>query len=67
VRGACLIDKVVRFSDAPKLARLLMFKGGTSLSKVYALIERFSEDGGVDHRSGGLRIPFPRLAPVIKY
>ncbi len=26
------------------LARLLMFKGGTSLSKVYNLIERFSED-----------------------
>ena len=28
----------------PNLARLLMFKGGTSLSKVYNLIERFSED-----------------------
>jgi hypothetical protein len=28
----------------PELARLLMFKGGTSLSKVYRLIERFSED-----------------------
>jgi len=27
-----------------ELARLLMFKGGTSLSKVYQLIERFSED-----------------------
>jgi hypothetical protein len=27
-----------------ELARLLMFKGGTSLSKVYRLIERFSED-----------------------
>lgn len=26
------------------LARLLMFKGGTSLSKAYGLIERFSED-----------------------
>lgn len=26
------------------LSRLLMFKGGTSLSKVYGLIERFSED-----------------------
>jgi hypothetical protein len=26
------------------LARLLMFKGGTSLSKAYRLIERFSED-----------------------
>jgi len=28
----------------PELARLLIFKGGTSLSKVYRLIERFSED-----------------------
>jgi len=27
-----------------KLSRNLMFKGGTSLSKVYGLIERFSED-----------------------
>lgn len=31
------------FSD-PALARVLMFKGGTSLSKAYGLIERFSED-----------------------
>ena len=28
----------------PELSRLLMFKGGTSLSKVFGLIERFSED-----------------------
>ena len=28
----------------PELSRLLMFKGGTSLSKVFKLIERFSED-----------------------
>lgn len=28
----------------PELSRLLMFKGGTSLSKVFNLIERFSED-----------------------
>lgn len=28
----------------PDLSRLLMFKGGTSLSKVFHLIERFSED-----------------------
>ncbi|MEN8179566.1 MAG: nucleotidyl transferase AbiEii/AbiGii toxin family protein [Pseudomonadota bacterium] len=28
----------------PDLARLLMFMGGASLSKVYHLIERFSED-----------------------
>lgn len=27
-----------------KLSRILMFKGGTSLSKIYGLIERFSED-----------------------
>jgi hypothetical protein len=31
------------FAD-PQLAGLLMFKGGTSLSKAYGLIERFSED-----------------------
>lgn len=31
------------FGDG-ELARLLMFKGGTSLSKAYRLIERFSED-----------------------
>ena len=33
-----------RLFQEPDLARLLMFKGGTSLSKVYNLIERFSED-----------------------
>lgn len=33
-----------RLFAMPDLARLLMFKGGTSLSKVYGLIERFSED-----------------------
>ena len=33
-----------RLFREPNLARLLMFKGGTSLSKVYNLIERFSED-----------------------
>lgn len=31
------------FSDS-ELSRLLIFKGGTSLSKAYRLIERFSED-----------------------
>jgi predicted nucleotidyltransferase component of viral defense system len=31
------------FSDE-KLSSMLIFKGGTSLSKVYAIIERFSED-----------------------
>lgn len=33
-----------RLFALPELARLLMFKGGTSLSKAYGLIERFSED-----------------------
>lgn len=33
-----------RVFGEPALARLLMFKGGTSLSKAYQLIERFSED-----------------------
>jgi len=33
-----------RLFQNPELARLLMFKGGTSLSKAYRLIERFSED-----------------------
>lgn len=32
-----------RLFREPDLARLLMFKGGTSLAKVYNLIERFSE------------------------
>jgi hypothetical protein len=36
-----MLDRL--FADA-ELARLLMFKGGTSLSKAYRLIERFSED-----------------------
>ncbi len=36
-----VLDRLFR---QPELARLLMFKGGTSLSKVYRLIERFSED-----------------------
>jgi len=30
--------------DAPELAPHIVFKGGTSLSKVYRLIQRFSED-----------------------
>lgn len=33
-----------RIYQDENLARQLMFKGGTSLSKVYGLIERFSED-----------------------
>jgi len=33
-----------RIFEHPALSQLLMFKGGTSLSKVFHLIERFSED-----------------------
>lgn len=33
-----------RIFEDPTLSTLLMFKGGTSLSKVFNLIERFSED-----------------------
>lgn len=33
-----------RLFSHPELSHLLMFKGGTSLSKVFHLIERFSED-----------------------
>jgi len=36
-----VLEKI--FSD-PDLNKNLMFKGGTSLSKIYGLIERFSED-----------------------
>ncbi len=36
-----VLDKL--FSDS-ELANVLLFKGGTSLSKVFGLIERFSED-----------------------
>ncbi|MEA2103264.1 MAG: nucleotidyl transferase AbiEii/AbiGii toxin family protein, partial [Candidatus Cloacimonadota bacterium] len=35
------LDKL--FSNE-ELSKILMFKGGTSLSKIYGLIERFSED-----------------------
>jgi len=33
-----------RLFEHPKLSKQLIFKGGTSLSKVYGLIDRFSED-----------------------
>ena len=33
-----------RLIAEPDLAKLLMFKGGTSLSKAYGLIERFYEE-----------------------
>lgn len=36
-----VLDKLFAHHD---LSRILMFKGGTSLSKVFGLIERFSED-----------------------
>lgn len=36
-----ILDKLFAHPD---LSRILMFKGGTSLSKVFGLIERFSED-----------------------
>ncbi|KAB0669034.1 nucleotidyl transferase AbiEii/AbiGii toxin family protein [Oryzomonas sagensis] len=35
------LDKLFAHTD---LSRILMFKGGTSLSKVFSLIDRFSED-----------------------
>ena len=38
----CLVLKLL--FDDPALKHSLVFKGGTSLSKVYGLIERFSED-----------------------
>ena len=34
-----------------ELSKLLIFKGGTSLSKVYGLISRFSEDLSLIHIS----------------
>ncbi len=33
-----------RLFDSPDMAKKILFKGGTSLSKVFGLIERFSED-----------------------
>ena len=33
-----------RLFERPELSKLLIFKGGTSLSKVFGLIDRFSED-----------------------
>ena len=38
----CLVLKIL--FDDPTLKHSLVFKGGTSLSKVYGLIDRFSED-----------------------
>ncbi len=53
------------FED-PALGRLLGFKGGTSLSKAYGAITRFSEDVDltIDHRSFGDPLdPFDRPTP----
>jgi predicted nucleotidyltransferase component of viral defense system len=36
-----VLNRLFRSSD---MARKILFKGGTSLSKVFGLIERFSED-----------------------
>lgn len=33
-----------RLFRSPEMAQKILFKGGTSLSKVFGLIERFSED-----------------------
>lgn len=35
---------LTRLYGSPEMARKILFKGGTSLSKVFGLIERFSED-----------------------
>jgi len=35
---------LLRLFEHPQLSGKLLFKGGTSLSKVFNLIERFSED-----------------------
>lgn len=49
------------FDDAV-LARQLMFKGGTSLSKVYGVIERFSEDIDLILDWQSLTTEVPKLA-----
>ena len=41
IGSAALLDALF---SLPDLGRHLIFKGGTSLSKVFRLIERFSED-----------------------
>lgn len=50
-----VLNALFAMSDGPRLA----FKGGTSLSKVYALIDRFSEDVDVsyDYRDLGVSLP----------
>ena len=39
-----------RLTTAPALKDHITFKGGTSLSKAYGIIERFSEDIGTNER-----------------
>ena len=43
------------FAD-PELGTQLVFKGGTSLSKVFGLIDRFSEDIDLDSRLAASRL-----------
>ncbi|MEM7678414.1 MAG: nucleotidyl transferase AbiEii/AbiGii toxin family protein [Myxococcota bacterium] len=45
---------------ASEFAEHLVFKGGTSLSKVYGVIERFSEDIDLSLSPGFLGLPEPR-------
>jgi predicted nucleotidyltransferase component of viral defense system len=41
-----------RLFGHPELSKVILFKGGTSLAKVFHLIERFSEDFlGEDHNT----------------
>lgn len=43
LRAACA-DRVTRRADGTEATVSFVFKGGTSLSRVFAIIERFSED-----------------------
>jgi predicted nucleotidyltransferase component of viral defense system len=45
--GVVPLRLLVQLFDIPELNDVLMFKGGTALSKVFKMIERFSE--GIDH------------------
>jgi len=54
---------LARLFAQPELARLLMFKGGTSLSKAYRLIERFSEDIDLILDWRVLEVADPPIAP----
>lgn len=43
LRAAC-VDRVIRRTDGTDDSVSFVFKGGTSLSRVFGIIERFSED-----------------------